>query len=248
MFVLSSKRLLITFFVIMCSTLLLLVLAINFRELKSTEFSIDSQNTLYWGIIIIILQLFTFLNLYRSHKKIIYNIRKISKIGELSHPIVKQILNGMGSLGSEIDVLLRTQNELIELRANRITALNNLISRLSFDYKYPMLITDVSGKILNYSNLIRDKIVIDSMNITDIILELPLESIIHSMESSKSIWQDDNFKGVSASPIFDRKNKVSYCLWELDDEIKKINKSTEILKVKKKSFKNFIGRFSKKNS
>jgi len=224
---------------------MLLLVVLSIKGFDNLNFSIDSQNILFWGIIALLVQVFSFISLYQSHKKVIYNIRRVSTIGELSHPKVDKILNGMGSIGREIEILLHNQNEIVELRANRIIALNNLVSRLAFGFKSPVIITDVSGKILYFSSHLREKIEANAYKITDVIIDLPLESAINLMEGNKSIWQDEAFKGITANPIFGRDNLVSFCLWELDSEIKKINKPHDIIN-NKGSFNKFISRFKKK--
>ena len=255
MLLLSSKKYILTSFIVTLSTVFLGFVSININELDSVNFSIDSQNILFWGIVVFIIQLFVIVNLYRSHQKIVTDIRRIAKIGELSNPNVQNIISKLGPLGLELEVLIKSQNELVELRANRITSLNSLVSKLCIDSDKSILISDVNGKILHISNVLKHKIDDDEIlkqkevhDIYDIVPNILLDSVISHMELQKSFWVDEENKGLTAYPIFGKDNNLSFCLWEFDSSIKKISKGADVLKSRSASFNNFLDRFKKKKN
>lgn len=253
MILISIKKLMSFIVLIVISTSFLVFMSINIFGTESINISFSSQNILFWGIIVLIFQLFLFYNLYHSHKKVIKNIRKISEIGELSHPKVVKIISEMGKLGQELDNLLKNQNEIIELRASRISTLNILVKTLSSGYNRAILVTDINGKIFSISNLLKEKFEkedrLDELKtdiISQIIPTLPLKTIVYFIETEKKEWSDEKFKGIKCYPVLNTENSVTFCIWEFDSIDKKSLKIADNLTGRKKTINSFFNRITKK--
>lgn len=252
--ILISVKKLVTFIVlIVLSTVFLVFMSINIFVTESVNISFSGQNIIFWGIIVLIFQLFLFYNLYHSHNKVIKNIRRISDIGELSHPKVVKIITEMGSLGHELDSLLKNQNEIIELRARRISTLNILVKTLSSGYNRAILVTDINGMIISISNLLKEKFEKENRSddlktdlIIDIVPNLPLKSIVYFIETEKKEWTDEKFKGIKCYPVLNSENNVTFCIWEFDSIDKTSFKVAENVAGHKRPINNFLNRLIKR--
>ncbi len=225
MVLVNLKRLIIIFIFLLLSTLFLIYISLEKHSAGFADFSITSQNILFWGIVITIIQILLFISTILSHKSIINNIGKITRIGDLSHPKVKKIMNSMGSLGNEIKSMIQEQNTVMELRANRISALNTLVKTLCNGYEESILITDINGDIISASNTLKNRLekankgLFDQIkNITDIRDDIPLQKILSYIEKQKISWQDKELKGIICSPVLDKQGNINFCLWEIESE------------------------------
>jgi hypothetical protein len=255
MLVISLKRFIVSFLLIILTTGIIIYISITSQSGESLQLRIDTQNIFFWGIIAFLVQIWVGLSLIFSHKHMVNNLKKISKIGDISHKHAQRILSKMGSLGSEIETMMIEQNKLVVLRSNRISALNTLVKILCDGYTDPVIITDVRGSILSISNEFTEKIKKEGNDISwkqlgDVRPDINLPDVLSHLEKQHLPWSDPEVKGVVCTPVFDKVNMLNFCIWEFETQhINKIYKEKQNVITQKKTFgkaqdllKRFTGR------
>jgi len=223
----------------------------GFNSIKITNEGLR-EDFLFLGILIVCAQLLLAVFLLSGHYKVRGRLKRISKMGDLTNQDTQRILNRLGDIGKEINYLLSEQNQLSQLRAGRIAALNTLARQFCMDHRDSILYTDVKGSILGYSDSIEEKLKIDdlelmNMEITSLWPELPISEILQSMQKQGLPWTDPEHSGISCSPIFDRDNNLHFCVWGIQSGfLKKIaadsrmEKSNDLQRKKRRSLSSFI--------
>ncbi|MBI9097847.1 MAG: hypothetical protein JEY91_05195 [Spirochaetaceae bacterium] len=241
MIIITLKRFFISFSIILIITAFLIFLGMNLQEGELIQVRIDTQNILFWGIIAFLLQIGIAITLLFNNQSIINNLKRVSRIGDYSHIQARKILGKMGPLGQEIELMMQEQNNLVVLRSNRISALNNLVRMLCIGYSEPILITDVNGDILSISTTFSEKIKKEGSEISwkklsDLRPDIPLTEVLNHLEKQKLPWSDPEIGGVTCTPVFDKMNALNFCIWELEtSHFNKIYKEKQAEKIKGKT-------------
>lgn len=217
------KKLLISLIIFFLSTAFLAVVSMQLQRGDALQIRIDSQNVLFWGIVVLLVQILTALFLYGGHNTLAGNLNRLKRIGDLNHPHAKKILRDMGELGKGIEDMVLEQNQLISLKSGRITALNSLTKMLCSGYSELLAISDVKGDIFGISQVLTDSIRKEMPDnplnhIYDLRSDLPLGEILNHLEAFKLPWSDAEYPGITCTPLFDSENKIHFCLWELETE------------------------------
>lgn len=255
MIIITLKRFITSFIFILLITAFLVFLGMNLQDGEAVQLRIDTQNMFFWGIIAFLLQIGLAISLLLNHQNIINNLKRVSRIGDYSHIQSRKILGSMGPLGKEIELMMKEQNNLVILRSNRISALNNLVKMLCIGYSGPVLITDVNGDILSISSSFTDKIKKEGSElswkrINDLRPDIPLTEVLNHLEKQKLPWSNPEFSGIICTPVFDKTNALNFCIWELEtSQLNKMYKEKQADKTKVKTrgtVQGFLGRIKKK--
>lgn len=252
MIVISLKRLIINFLLILISFIIYIFTSINLFSEFPINLSIEKQEILFWGIIIIIFQSLIFLTVFIDHRRLILDLKKIISYKDLNHPHSIKIINQLGEIGTVINTMLSDFNQLLELRLNRITAFNKVLKTICEEYPEPIIITDNMGTILGVSNILCTKlnitITINSL-INEIFPDLKIASIMALLEKNRDIWKDESGTGLNCSPIFDRNANLNLCIWELDsNQLFQKFSSKKVNDISKNTLKSLKGILRKKKA
>ncbi len=221
MIVIRYRRVLISLILIFASTALLFVCGIIIYGGKGWALKPDAQNYFFWGFVILIFQLFIGVSLILSHRRVINLLKRISKIENLRGSHAGRVFNELGELGDEIKNMLKVENDISMLRADRISALNNLISMIIEDYSAPVMVTDISGDSIMMSaklknSIIKEKDLNDINNICDIRSDININEVLNYMEKQKTFWSFPQESALICTPIFDRRSNIEFCIWEFE--------------------------------
>jgi transcriptional regulator with PAS, ATPase and Fis domain len=190
-----------------------------------------------------------------SHKSMVNNLKRISKIGDISHQYSQKILSKMGTLGKEIETMMIEQNHIVVLRSNRISALNTLVKLLCDGYSDSVIITDVKGEILSISNSFTENTKKEGnentwKKLSDIRPDINLPDVLSHLEKQHLPWTNPEVKGVVCTPVFDKANMLNFCIWELETQhLNKLYKEKQNELIKKKTLSRaqiLLKRFSRK--
>ena len=110
------------------------------------------------------------------------------------------------------------------MRAERISALNNLTALLSEGYSEPVVVTDVKGVIFTMSEKLKNRIskeadMADIKNITAIRSDIKLNEVLSFIEKQHSAWTSENGSRITCTPVFGKKNTVQFCIWEFESSM-----------------------------
>ncbi|MBI9107782.1 MAG: hypothetical protein JEZ04_13625 [Spirochaetales bacterium] len=250
MVVVSFKRLMISLLMIITVTLMLIVcgLAVNGGEFWYLK--IEFQNFMFWGIIALIVQLWICGSLLLSHRKIMKTINRLSSFDDLNSMNAEKSFREMGELGEEIKTVLRKVNQLSVMRAERISALNNLVYLLCEGYSEPVIVTDVKGDIFTISDKFKGRIAKNGNstvinNIIEIRPELKLSEVLGFIEKQRSAWNGPENSGLVCTPVFDKNSTVQFCIWEFEtsffsEKLKELNQQKSKIQPSYKKLMDFI--------
>ncbi|MDA3849761.1 MAG: hypothetical protein PF447_00655 [Spirochaetaceae bacterium] len=221
--VIPKKRLWISLFIILLSTVSILFIGINQQQGDELNLKIDVENLLFWGIITFLIQLWVGLSLLIKNKSIKGDLEKISHFDDITHPKVKKIFKGLGELGLGIEKILEEQNNLVVLRTNRIIALNSLIQMLCEDNKLSILITDITGAAVGISDSLYEKLQKETkenswMNFAEIRPDINFSEVMTHLEKLKTPWSSDAYPGVLCTPVLDKLGTLHFCIWNLEKD------------------------------
>ena len=223
MIVISFKRLLISFFLILILTGVVIFLGMDLQTGPPLELKVDVENILYWGIVVILLQLWIGLSVILRHRKVLTELGRIAKIEDVSQPHAEKIFQGLGRTGLAIQRLMLDQNQLLVMRSHRIAAQNNLVRLLLEGYGEAAAVTDVTGKVLSMSRPLEEKCrnsqgTLAGQSILDFLPDINLKEILAVMEKQKTFWQESDKKGAVCTPVFDQEGVLHFCFWEFGAE------------------------------
>ncbi len=220
MVMIRIKHYVITAFLLLSLTVFLVLKSVSLQGGGSLNLSLNKQNVLYWGILVILFQIILLFFLILKHKGILRDIEKIGELKDLDEPQVRKILNGMGAAGLALHDLLKELNELLILRTYRIQSLNQVLQILCEDSPDAILVSDAMGSVLGQSNKMKEKLSSHpkgaSDNIKDFFPAMNLAEVLNAMEKTRAPWDDREDTGLHCSPVFDRKGSLQLCLWEAE--------------------------------
>ncbi len=200
----------------------LLFLAVKLQGPEALDLSIDKQNILFWGIVVILIQIVILFGLILRHEKILKELEKIAELKELDQPHVQKILKRMGSVGSALYSLLKELNELLALRTYRIQSLNQVLKILCEDSPNAILVSDAMGSVLGQSRKMKEKLAShpkgQSDNIKDFFPAMNLAEVLNAMEKTRGPWDDREGTGLYCTPVFDRTSSLQLCIWDAEGE------------------------------
>ena len=183
---------------------------------------IEAEQFLYVALVcfsILLLAFFFLVGRSRSITKKLDRLIELSKIGDFSPELSMRTL---GSIGEKITLLYFQLDALNEKRSTKISALSDLVEFLVVNLNLPILITDVTGKILYVSRAYDLKYEISRSEILshDILETIPDASI---QEIVQKLDKDHNsvervFGKIESSiiPIYNRLNVLAYIIWAFD--------------------------------
>ncbi|MBB6481333.1 hypothetical protein [Spirochaeta isovalerica] len=249
--IIRTTRLVTTLSLMIILTAALTILAIELKEGSLMEIKLYRENILFWGIIALSLQIWLGLSLFFNHRNLINDVRRLSRIGDFSQPQARKILENLGPLGKEMERMMREQNNLVHLRSNRISALNNLVKLLGTNYAEPIIISDVKGDILSVSGNLSEKLKKNNPdtlfnNVLEIRPDIPLPEVLTFMVKQRKSWSSPDIAGVTCSPVLDSTGEIHFCLWEL--ETSRFSSQKVMAPIKSKSratainLRNLLGR------
>lgn len=255
MIVVSLKRLIISLIIIISVTLMLLVIGLLVKGGEDWYLKLNFQNFLFWGIVVLIIQIWISASLLLSHRKILKSINRLSSFENLDSVNAEKSFKEMGGVGEEIRNVLKKINDLSSMRAYRISALNNLADLLCEGYSEPVVVTDVKGLIVTVSEKLKNRITKesgrDSINyITDIRPELKLTEVLSFIEKERAAWVASDNSKLSCTPVFDKNSALQFCIWEFEtsffaEKIKELNKSGSVSQPAYRKLKNLVNPFLK---
>ncbi|MDA3956563.1 hypothetical protein [Oceanispirochaeta sp.] len=250
MIVISIKRLIFSFCVILCLTIILLFIGLNLFSIAPLNISFDKQEVLFWGIVILLVQFFIILSAFMGHRKLIADLNKIISYKDLNHPHSMRILDQLGQLGQVLKKMLKEQNDLLELRMNRISAANKVLSLLCEEYPAPVVISDTLGTILGVSDKMRDKIgfaMKSDSKVSDFFPDMKMAEVMVSLEKNRTPWKAEGKSGYMCTPVFDKGGHLNLCVWELESGhlMPKLN-SKPVTSLSRKTFQSVKGIFKRK--
>ncbi|QEN08619.1 hypothetical protein EXM22_11720 [Oceanispirochaeta crateris] len=252
MIVISAKRLIISFLLILTSTVVLLMTSINLFSTTSLNLSLDKQEVLFWGIVIIIAQTIVAVMVFVGHQNLIANLNKIISYKDLNHPQSIKILKRLGNFGQILDKMLKELNDLLDLRMNRITASNKVMKLICEEYPTALVISDTLGTILGASNKMKEKANLPikaDTKIMDLFPQIKLAEVLVSLEKNRTLWKDEENTGYVCTPVFDKGGHLNLCIWELETGhfIQKLS-SNSAGTLSRKTFQSVRGLFKKRPS
>jgi hypothetical protein len=219
MIVISLKRLVVSFILILILTAAIIFLGMDLQSGNPVELKIEVENLLFWGIVVLLLQLWIGLSVLLRHRKILSELGRIAKIEDVSQPHAEKIFHGLGRTGLAIQRLMLDQNNLLVMRSNRIAAHNSLLRLLLYGYSDPAVVTDVTGKVLAMSRPVEEKCrnsqgALGGQTILDFLPEINLKEVLVLMEKQRTFWQEPEKKGAVCTPVFGKEGALHFCLWE----------------------------------
>lgn len=219
MIVISLKRLVVSFVLILILTAVIIALGMDLQSGTPVELKIDVENLLFWGIVVLLLQLWIGLTVLMKHRKVLSELGRIAKIEDVSQPHAEKIFDGLGRTGQAIQRLMLDQNKLLVMRSNRIAAHNSLMRLLLEGYGEAAAVTDVTGKVLAMSRPLEEKCrnsqgTLTGQTILDFLPDINLKEVLTLMEKQRTFWQEPEKKGAVCTPVFDKEGVMHFCLWE----------------------------------
>jgi len=221
--VISLKRLAVSFVIMLLLTAVIIFLGMDFQSGTPVELKVEVENLLFWGIVVLLLQLWVGLSVLLRHRKVLTELGRLAKIEDVSQPHAEKIFNGLGRTGLAIQRLMLDQNRLLVMRANRIAAHNSLVHLLLEGYGEAAAVTDVTGKVLAMSRPLEEKCrasqgAVAGRTIMDFLPEVNLKEVLAVMEKQRTFWQEPEKKGAVCTPVFDPEGSLHFCLWEFGDD------------------------------
>ncbi len=254
MILITRKRLALSLLLVLVSTGLLIFAGYRLSPGEASPIRMDRENLLFWGIVILIFQGWIMAALFFRQRKLIGDLERIGRIGDLSNIQAVRILKEMGSLGEALKKIMAEQNEIVNLRSERITALNTLIKMLCEDVDSPVVVTDVTGGVFTYSERLVEKIgkeqeELSLMTISDIREDIPLAEVLSHMEKQRLPWNGPEGTGISCTPIFARNGTLHFCIWEMESvNIISKYKATSLATGTRQNFQKLQGVFRNRAS
>lgn len=223
MIVLSLKRLVVSFILVLILTGVIIFLGMDLQSGTPVELKFDVENLLFWGIVVLLLQFWIGLSVLLRHRKVLTELGRIAKIEDVSQPHAEKIFKGLGRTGLAIQRLMLDQNRLLVMRSHRISAQNSLMRLLLEGYGEAAAVTDVTGKVLTMSRPLEEKCrssqgTVSGQSILDFLPDINLKEVLAVMEKQKTFWQEPEKKGAVCTPVFDPEGVMHFCFWEFGDD------------------------------
>lgn len=242
MIVISKKRLIISLILIFSLMVILLMVSINASSTTPIDKSIEKQRILFWGIILVLIQIIISLSIFSGHRKLIDDLKKIINYKDLNHPQSIKIMKQLGTLGGVFNQMVRDQNNLLQLRMNRIYASSKVLKILCEDYPEALLISDTLGSLLGVSSILIKKSGVPmrgDTKISDYFPEVKQGEVLTFLEKNREIWKNEEL-GILCTPIFDKSDQLNLCIWEMEKShfLQKLSKNSGNT-IAKKPFKLF---------
>jgi len=202
------------------STILIAVTAylkiIGSEGLTGAELRFAAEEYLFTGILLSLIMITAFIFLIRRSRNISRELDRLIRQEKLNPASTETGLLKLGAIGDKLNLLYRQIDEVSEMRGLKISALSNTTEFLSSNVGKSIIITDVTGRILEISRGYIDKSGVSRSEI----LERNIESIIHGVEiktvlarlEKKRLPTSFSIKGIEYTwrPIYNRNNEISY--------------------------------------
>ena len=237
---------------ILISFLIFIMVSISLFSESPMDLSIEKQEILFWGIVIIVFQVLVFFLIFIDQHKLSSDLRKIINYKDLYHPQSKKLLSQMGEVGTLINLMLSDFSRLLDLRLSRINALNKTLKTVCEDYPEPIIITDTMGTILGISKVLSKRIEFPKNGfnkIDQLFTDLKIVEVMGIMEKNKEYWKEESGSDLSCTPVFDNNGDLNLCIWEAGANLfqQRFNAS-QITGLPGKTMKSLKGIWKKKGS
>ena len=256
MVVVSFRRLIISLSLILITTLVLIAFGLEIIGGEKWYLQLGPQSFFFWGITVLIAQIWITGTLLYNHKKIMKTISRLSTIEDLNSMNAVKSFRDMGVLGDEIRKVLMQANQLSIMRADRISALNNLVNLICEGYSEPVIVTDVKGDIFSISEKLKSRILKETdgkmiKNILELKPDIKLSEVLSFIEIERTAWTDSESSGLVCTPVFDKNNTVQFCIWELETsffagKLKELNQQKSKIQPSYKKLREFINPLRRK--
>lgn len=217
----SKRHYLLSLLFTLALTGLLIYQGIDLQKGAPPLVQLNRENILFWGLIVVILQLWIALMLLIRHRNSISDLEKISRIGDIEQPQAKKILNRLGPLGLQLEKIMKEKNSLNVLQSRRITALNFLVGQLTEKNRQSIVITDNSGRILGINEQLEERLEKETKkrgweHILEIRPDINLPEVFNHLEKTRAVWLQEGNSGLSCSPVNDKDQNLQFCIWNLE--------------------------------
>lgn len=189
---------------------------LNAGTISKADLEFSAEEYLFGGILLSLLISMAFVFLIIKSRNISRELDRLIKREKLNPASTKTGLLKLGKIGIKLNILYRQIDEVSEMRGLKISALSNVAEFLTLNLDKPIIIIDVTGKIiqvsrgyLNKSGMNRSELL--EQNIDSIITGIDIKTVLSRLEkkrlSTSFIIADSEY---SWTPIYNRNNKISY--------------------------------------
>lgn len=189
---------------------------LNAGGLTEADLRFAAEEYLFAGILLSLIIIAAFIFLILRSRNISRELDRLIRQEKLNPASTKAGLLKLGVIGDKLNLLYRQIDEVSEMRGLKISALSNTAEFLSSNLNKSIIITDVTGKILQISRGYIDRSGVRRSEI----LERNIESIINGVDiktvlsrlEKKRLPTSISIRGLEYTwiPIYNRNNEISY--------------------------------------
>lgn len=189
---------------------------INSETMTSADLKFLAEQYLFIGILLTLIITTALLLLIFRSRNINNELDKLIRQDKLNPAGTKTGLLRLGSIGVKLNLLYKQIDEVSEMRGLKISALSNAAEFLSLNVEQPMIIIDVTGRIIQVSRGYLDKSGMSRSEIVDadissVINGIQIKSVLSRLEK-KRLPAHFNTAGAGYKwiPLHNKNNEISY--------------------------------------
>jgi signal transduction histidine kinase len=199
------------------------------------ELKIQAETVLYLAIVFVLAIALLFAVVLLRSRNISRELDKISDMTRYGNFSIQGSLEKIGPLGEKIGQLNQRLTELNAMKSLRISSLAAINAFLLNNSRLALLVTDITGKIINVSARCLEKLKRESgevvgRHLTEILPELDYQSCVARIEKQRAELELSDLKDTpTLYPVFNSSQELSniICVLGKEEIITKISKRSE---------------------
>lgn len=188
---------------------------------SSAELKLISEWFLYGAVVGILILSALLLRIFMVRIQVKHELERIHAMSSyisLSSQLKSKKLH---ELGPHLSALFKRVSQINERQALKMSSQNALINFLSANMKFPLIVTDMFGKIIALSreaeenlNLERTKLM--GSNLESLVPNIFIQQIVQNLPSQKSYTKEKKEdQAFTVYPIYNREQEIAYLIFDL---------------------------------
>lgn len=188
---------------------------------NSAGFSADdikyySEQIVFAAVVLVTLLVLIVILIFLRNRNFNRDLDRLIKLDTINPASTENNLRRLGSLGKKLSLLYRQINDISEKRGMKIGALTSLTEFLCINTQLQILLTDITGQILQVSRgyldenqAVRSELVLK--NIRTVMPEINFPGIVSELEKRHlPVEAESGDEKIRWIPIHNRNNEISY--------------------------------------